>query len=217
MEQRFQAAGCEIIIGCTEAWRALRRTSPKVVGIDTEGVQHVPPLLVQIAYRDASTGRTFVILEAPRDGRMSQELVDLLADSTVAKVFCDAASDTDALGTIVTNVQDIQSIAERDFEGSKKMGLGALGSKFVFEGGCKKNAKGWKFFAFLKERPLAPWPSLVRDAGLCRYAAADAWMTLAVFEQMQSKARPSLPTKPNYQPNRTNNQTEPLTTPNYQP
>lgn len=64
------------------SWARLWRDPPAVVGIDTEGNQKGPPVLVQIATEE------FVILEAPR-GQLSPDLQRLLRDDKIAKVFCD--------------------------------------------------------------------------------------------------------------------------------
>jgi len=142
--------------------------------------------MVQVAYRDVRNGRIHVILEAPSKGQLSKELTSLLAEPSIAKVFCDAAADEYALGTPIVNTRDVQEIAVTEFGAPSKMNLGALGSRFVFAGApVVKNKNGWKYFAFLKGRPSLSWPSLQSDAKLCKYAAADAWMTLEVFDAMR--------------------------------
>ena len=159
--------------------------------MDTEGIQVVPPLLVQVAYRDGS-GRCTVILESPATGRLSDDLVSLLGDGGVAKAFCDAYGDVAALGCPINGIVDVQRVAlaswrETTPEGVARpaMGLGALGSRYAFGGApVVKNKKGWAFFAFLRGRPAAPWPQ--GRAKLCDYAAADAWITLEVYEAMRA-------------------------------
>ena len=90
MEARFRAAGGQIVMSSPEAWfnlrRALANSRNPAVGVDTEGIQMVPPLLVQIAYRDPSTARVVVILEAPHTGRLSQDCTHLLAEPSITKV-----------------------------------------------------------------------------------------------------------------------------------
>eukprot|EP00613_Pedinella_sp_CCMP2098_P074870 CAMPEP_0171933554 /NCGR_PEP_ID=MMETSP0993-20121228/31357_1 /TAXON_ID=483369 /ORGANISM="non described non described, Strain CCMP2098" /LENGTH=307 /DNA_ID=CAMNT_0012574103 /DNA_START=17 /DNA_END=940 /DNA_ORIENTATION=+ len=208
MEARFTQAGCAIVMSSPQAWQQLREGRPQRVGIDTEGIQMTPPLLVQVAYRDARSGKVVVILEAPRGGRLSPDMVALLGDESVTKVFCAAGGDTDALGVPCRNLADVQAIAaERQLSQQRAqqkaaathsstsedaapppplqpLGLGSLGSKYVFGGDpVLKNKGGWKFFAFMKQRPTdLSWPS--GNARLCKYAAADAWMTLAIYENM---------------------------------
>ena len=66
------------------SWAAFWASSPQVVGIDVEGNQQSPPVLVQIATA------SLVILEAPASaGALSPNLARLFADDGVTKVFCD--------------------------------------------------------------------------------------------------------------------------------
>lgn len=71
---------------------------PKIVGIDTEGNQSLPPVLVQIATE------TCVILEITSmlGNRLSDNLQRLLADNDIVKVFCDnfAHHDKRSLGLL---------------------------------------------------------------------------------------------------------------------
>jgi hypothetical protein len=160
------------------------------VGVDTEGIQVSPPLLVQVAYRAPDTGRVVVVLEAPQNGRLSVELVALLGDASVAKAFCAADGDTDALGCPVRNIVDVQAWAKTGIFGpacTHRFGLAHLGSLFACGGApVAKNKKGWTYFAFLRGRPHAAWPCLQQQSKLCTYAAADAWMTLEVHDAMQT-------------------------------
>lgn len=194
MENRFVASGSTLSFSKPEAWAQLRRNRPSAVAVDTEGTHIIPPLMVQVAYRDARTGRIHVILEAPSKGQLSKELTSLLAEPSIAKVFCDVSADIYALGTPIVNTRDVQEIAATEFGAPSKMNLGALGSRFVFAGApVVKNKNGWKYFAFLKGRPSISWPSLHTDAKLCKYAAADAWMTLEVFDAMRFRPSSSYP------------------------
>lgn len=113
------------------------------------------------------------------------------------QVFCDSSADVKSLGCKVANTQDIQVLATRKFKAPARLGLGSLGSRFVFGGGpCVKNKNGWKHFAFIKSRPGPEWPSLHTQTKLCQYAAADAWMTLRVFEAMTDRCDGALGLKP---------------------
>ena len=40
----------------------------------------------------------------------------------------------------------------------------------------------------MKGRPRAGWPSLKFHAKLCNYAAADAWLTLEIFDAMRKRS-----------------------------
>ena len=76
--------GVEVQPSSPAAWAAFWASRPDAVGIDVEGNQQSPPVLVQIA----TAG--LVILEAPASvGALSPDLARLLADDGVTKVFCD--------------------------------------------------------------------------------------------------------------------------------
>mmetsp|Transcript_46878 Transcript_46878/g.60248 ORF Transcript_46878/g.60248 Transcript_46878/m.60248 type:complete len:411 (+) Transcript_46878:15-1247(+) len=194
LEQRFIDSGGTIVKSSQEEWNKFYENKPKVIGVDTEGIHHVPPLLVQIAYRNKVNGKIIVILEAPRKGILSSNMLKILSDSSITKVFCDASGDTEALGTQVNQICDIQEMATNQFETSNKLGLGNLGSKFVFNNeNVIKNKKGWKYFTYHKYRPSnQSWPSLSQHTSLCYYAAADAWMTLEIYDAMKKKIKMTL-------------------------
>lgn len=77
-------------------WQRFWEHPPKAVGIDTEGNQISPPVLVQVAF-----GRGDVILETPREA-LSEDLRRLLRDDSIVKVFCDnfAHKDKRCLGIL---------------------------------------------------------------------------------------------------------------------
>jgi hypothetical protein len=69
-----------------ETWHYFWSNKPSLVGIDTEGNQHSPPVLIQIALDDYS------ILEVPQKGQISSNLYQLLRDQTITKIFCDSSN-----------------------------------------------------------------------------------------------------------------------------
>ncbi|CAJ1923503.1 unnamed protein product [Cylindrotheca closterium] len=69
-------------------WKRFWESKPPVVGIDVEGNQKIPPVLVQISTND------YTILEVPQ-GELSANLVRLLDDDDITKVFCDNGSHKD--------------------------------------------------------------------------------------------------------------------------
>ena len=74
----------EVRASSPAAWAAFWASKPAAVGIDVEGNQQSPPVLVQVATA------TMVILEAPASaGGLSTDLARLLADDGVTKIFCD--------------------------------------------------------------------------------------------------------------------------------
>eukprot|EP00536_Pseudo-nitzschia_multiseries_P017865 jgi/Psemu1/52940/gm1.52940_g len=70
-------------------WERFWTNPPTEVGIDCEGNQISPPVLVQVSTED------YTILEAPRNGRLSDDLQRLLDTESIVKVFCDNFSDQD--------------------------------------------------------------------------------------------------------------------------
>jgi hypothetical protein len=69
-------------------WTYFWNHKPKIVGIDTEGNRSYPPILVQVATED------YCILEVPSHD-ISKDLMRLLADQEIIKVFCDNLSHKD--------------------------------------------------------------------------------------------------------------------------
>jgi hypothetical protein len=69
-----------------ETWDYFWNHKPSMVGIDTEGNQHSPPVLIQIALDDYS------ILEVPHQGQISSNLYQLLRDPSITKIFCDSTN-----------------------------------------------------------------------------------------------------------------------------
>ena len=74
-----------------ENWDYLWAHKPAIVGIDTEGNQQSPPVLLQVATDD------YTILEAPRGGTLSRHAKRLLSDDSIIKVFCDNFSHRDKI------------------------------------------------------------------------------------------------------------------------
>lgn len=92
---------------------------PTVVGIDTEGNNCIPPIIIQIAVIDINTNETYCIIEAPKrkksyhpkntssgtsstdhgastaNATISNNLKRLLNDTSIVKVFCDNFSHKD--------------------------------------------------------------------------------------------------------------------------
>ena len=93
-------------------------TKPTIVGIDVEGNQISPPVLIQISTEQ------YTILEVPIVDRMtgirsiSANLQRLLQDDTITKIFCDNFSHNDkkCLGLVssVDQEEDADSIVKHD-------------------------------------------------------------------------------------------------------
>lgn len=72
-------------------WAYFWTHKPAIVGIDTEGNQKSPPVLLQIATDD------YTILEVPKGQALSRHAKRLLSDDSITKVFCDNFSHRDKL------------------------------------------------------------------------------------------------------------------------
>ena len=75
----------------TSCWERFWNEPPSAVGIDTEGNQISPPVLVQISTE------SYTILEAPTNGRLSDNLIRLLKDDNITKGTCNSRLGASAL------------------------------------------------------------------------------------------------------------------------
>ena len=72
-----------------KCWERFWNDPPTCVGIDAEGNQISPPVLVQISTE------SYTILEVPKNGRLSDDLQLLLETDSITKIFCDNFSNRD--------------------------------------------------------------------------------------------------------------------------
>jgi hypothetical protein len=92
-----------------KTWHYFWNHKPSMVGIDTEGNQQSPPVLIQIALDDYS------ILEVPQQGQISSNLYQLLRDPTITKTFCDSTNrDKLSLGIASSPQQDDSGVSSGD-------------------------------------------------------------------------------------------------------
>lgn len=186
-------------------WERFWNNPPNVVGIDTEGNKISPPVLVQIATMD------YVILETPQKS-LSDDLVRLLKDDNIAKVFCDnfAHKDKVCLGLSVEKdplahtkppIVDLESLSMKSLGPVKTArGLGRivaltmpeLGVRIekpkVAKQGMKARFKNIARFAMIeqgKQKPLRGLSDLRQREQ--QYAALDAWCTLMVYTRIPSQ------------------------------
>lgn len=178
---------------------------PSVVGIDTEGNQNHPPVLVQVATEET------VLLEITsiNGNQLSADLQRLLADDTIVKVFCDnfAHHDKTSLGIHVDREKkdDFTKGSVVDLEAMTSALLGPVKvarglSRIVTLVMPELNvliqkqsaAKGGRFkdigrFTLIEQGRLPPIKSL-RDLSRKdqQYAALDAWATLQAYKRVQS-------------------------------
>eukprot|EP00985_Skeletonema_marinoi_P011489 scaffold5474_cov81-Skeletonema_marinoi.AAC.2 len=73
-------------------WKQFWKNPPQVVGIDTEGNQTSPPVVVQI-----STSEYTILETPPRNKSLSSNLTRLLRDNSITKIFCDNFSHADKI------------------------------------------------------------------------------------------------------------------------
>lgn len=186
-----------------EVWNKFWRNPPDAVGIDTEGNALSPPVLVQIATDDK------IILEAPNASGLSWNLVQLLFDDSIVKVFCDSRSQRDkkSLGLVPSvpglvlplhtdngPVVDIEVLAdERMGAASVERGLSKLlalimpelGVRVTKESGAKR-LKDIEIFVDIEQGlrpPLRSIHEITKEQQ--NYAALDAWCTLQIWRQLK--------------------------------
>lgn len=198
LHQAFRNQSIDIYESNAENWEYFWNHKPAIVGIDTEGNNVRPPLLVQIATHD------YAILEVPV-GSLSDDLERLLRDDTVVKVFCDNFSHKDkaCLGLEIKSnesylngsILDVECMATDIYgEVSVARGLGKildlLEPKQGVRIGKPRNDKGHRKnigrFTWI-EQGKAPRIQSVYDLTNSerRYAVLDAWCTLYAHERLQ--------------------------------
>jgi len=181
LEALFLEEGGEWTTANTRAWKALWRDKPTHVGIDAEGTHLQPPLLVQIAW-----GRNSVLLDAPR-GSLSRNLRRLLADETIEKIFFGPPKNEN-FGDRVTlkSCVDLQELLT-DTRGKLPSLATAAGNTLLGEP-LAKNHTLRRHFSRIRKRPTSlDW----LDDDIRLYSAADAWVTLRLYDAVidASKAR----------------------------
>jgi hypothetical protein len=177
---------------------------PAVVGIDTEGNQCSPPILVQIATADA------VLLEitSMSNNQLSVNLKRLLADNTIIKVFCDNFSHHDKKSLGLRNYDDTHeaNYSTGPVVDLEALASAALGPTKVPRGlsrivtlvmpelnviiGKPPPSKGERFkdisrFAKIEQGKAPPITSFRDLSHKDRfYAAMDAWATLLAYKRI---------------------------------
>ena len=187
-------------------WSKFWKNPPKVVGIDTEGNQKTPPVLVQISIPE------YTILEAPKK-TISSNLQRLLDDDNIIKVFCDNFSHNDktSLGIDISSSSSSSSLsAEIDFSkppivdleymcaniyGKVKVARGLskiltmcmpeLNVRISKPSGRKNRMKNVGRFVMIeqgKSKPLKGVHELSEKEK--QYAALDSWCTLEAYTRI---------------------------------
>mmetsp|Transcript_7973 Transcript_7973/g.12487 ORF Transcript_7973/g.12487 Transcript_7973/m.12487 type:complete len:327 (-) Transcript_7973:1144-2124(-) len=180
-------------------WKKFWTNPPQVVGIDTEGNQTSPPVLVQISTPE------YTILEAPpKHKTLSSNLTRLLRDNTITKIFCDNGSHADkvALGMDLPSsdlseyanppIIDLEVLSGKLFGVTKvARGLAKIVSMSMPElshvriakpRGTSQRFKNIGRFALIeqgKARPLRGVDDLSEREQ--QYCALDSWCTLQAY------------------------------------
>ena len=189
-----------------DTWKTFWNERPSVVGVDVEGNQISPPVLVQIATE------SYTILEVPdyRQRRLSPDLQRLLKDDSIIKVFCDnfAHKDKTSLGLSLPPVGtgeakynfaeppivDLESVAMK-LLGPVKVARGLprlvnltmpeLGIRIVKPKPQKGRFKKIGKFALIEQGKLPPLKGLDDlSKEEQQYAALDAWFTLNIYRRL---------------------------------
>jgi hypothetical protein len=117
----------EVHSGTFNNWDYFWNHPPECVGIDVEGhpvnFKYQVPVLVQIATMD------YVIVDIPRNGRLSDNLLRLLRDDSIVKVVCDSPNHADkrSLGILAPD-HPIRSIEPTEFATGTLIDLEAYAS-----------------------------------------------------------------------------------------
>jgi hypothetical protein len=180
-----------------ENWEYFWKHKPAMVGIDTEGNQISPPVLVQISTDE------YTIIEVPQAGRLSKDLSRLLSDDSIVKVFCDNFSHKDKLSLGLTEIPadltvghivDLEAIAAK-LLGPVKVarGLSRIVTLSMPELSVqirKPKAKGRMAnvgrFCWIEQGKAPPLKSMYDlSTKELQYAALDAWCTLQAYKRMR--------------------------------
>lgn len=179
-------------------WEMFWENKPAVVGIDAEGNQKSPPVLVQISTDE------YTILEVPRRG-ISSNLERLLDDDSILKVFCDNFSNRDkkCLGIHVSKDTDLTKPPIIDIEilfgsisGRVKvprglsrlvtMSMPELNVRLVKPPQTKSKMKNIGRFAMIEQGKAQPLNSIHElSKKEKQYAALDSWCTLQAYRRIK--------------------------------
>lgn len=179
-----------------ENWAYFWSHKPVAVGIDVEGNQISPPVLVQVSTDD------YTILEAP-EKRISQNLARLLADQSIVKVFCDNLEHKDKKCLGISNIPsdltvghlvDLEALANK-FMGKVAVARGLTRivtltmpdtDRQVLIRKPKQRFKDIGRFSWIEQGKAPPLRSIweLSDKEQ-QYAALDAWCTLQAYKRFQ--------------------------------
>jgi len=189
----------EVYSSTARTWEHFWKGKPEAVGIDVEGNQISPPVLLQISLDH------YTIIEVPRHGEgLSTNFCRLLQDESIVKVFCDNFQHKDKTCIGITKIpDDLCSGHIVDLEalcsqllGPVKVGRGL--SRIVsfcmpelkVQIRKPKSARGRLSnvgrFCWV-EQGKAPRPTSLADLSEKerQYAALDSWCTLQAYKRLK--------------------------------
>jgi len=184
-----------------ENWEYFWNHKPAAVGIDVEGNQISPPVLVQISTDD------YTIIEAPTRGGLSKDLVRLLRDDSVVKVFCDNFAHKDKIclgladlipnnGFIEGHVVDLEALATKVL-GPVKVARGLsriivlsmpdeINNALIQKPTSKGRFKNVGRFCLIEQGKKPPLKSIRQlSEKELQYAALDSWCTLQAYKHFR--------------------------------
>ena len=188
---------CSVMSG-PEGWAQFWKMNPTYVAIDVEGNQVTPPVLVQVCISTVDGG-SLCLLEIPNIHGLSDDMIRLLRDPRIAKIFCDGTSGADrrSLGIDASdNYADLEDITS-SLMGATGVQRGlarilnlAWPHQPVRVTKDQKDKKSVFFFAAIEQgkkprlKGLDEIPDRIR-----RYAAMDAWCTMMAYIGLRQVAQ----------------------------
>jgi 3'-5' exonuclease len=178
-------------------WDTFWKNKPAAVGIDTEGNNQTPPMLVQVATPD------YCIVEVPQNNKLSCNLQRLLDDTSIVKVLCDGLNGHDKIclglsnkGSPIASVVDLEALMASVFGPvSGCRGLARIVTLCMPElrVQIRKPPRKKRFSPstgvspfILMEMGQRKRPSSIRDLSKkeLQYCALDAWCTLQAYQRL---------------------------------
>jgi hypothetical protein len=184
-----------------KTWVEFWQNPPNIVGIDTEGNQMAPPVLLQISTQ------YYTILEVPLQKQLSSNVTRLLKDDAIIKVFCDNFSHNDKkclglalppeknfskppivdLESLCNSVTDVASKVPRGLSNIVSMSFPELNVRIKKPSQSSKRFENIGRFAMIeqgKAKPLKGFHDLTSKEK--QYSALDSWCTLQAYLRILS-------------------------------
>jgi hypothetical protein len=187
--------------GWAQFWWAIlvgNSGGPTFVAIDVEGNQVTPPVLVQVCISTVDGG-SLCLLEIPNIHGLSDDMIRLLRDPRIAKIFCDGTSGADrrSLGIDASdNYADLEDITS-SLMGATGVQRGlarilnlAWPQNVVRVTKDQRDKSSVFFFAAIEQGKKPRLKGLDEIPGrIRRYAAMDAWCTMKAYLGLKQVAQ----------------------------